>query len=568
MVHKCEQLTDIIKNINHDEIENAIIQNNKFIGIITKDKIYKNSYDIIKLKNDFSYMGYLTKNIHNYFTNEVSNITSEEEILKQFCSNAIFYNTSSAINPYKIDLDGAYSNFGELPTDLIYKINTNKFIDEMGISYINHTDPLTNVNSTNWRGNNYIKEILIKYNIPFTITQAMLSSNSTKLNLKDFYKDNKKIHECDTRIFHKILGKWQVFEFSETATTTDVSIANKYGGFEVENSGIYLYDKKQYKSNNNFYPHIVGYIHEYSNIKLMDLILSKNLKPVRVWVDAVELEKEEVNKFTNWKLQKTNKKNERFECNIKGFHIEQSRPFNDVIIDKDDHKPSTETIDFKITEDNPKGYLELPKDKISVVAGAGGCGKSHYIKQLSKVYKTTILTPTHMVGLQFDKYNTIASSIYSENPINQVKFNEILLIDEYSMVSNEDFEKILDKSKFTKIILFGDLCQLPVINGSQITKYPIKVLTKNYRAKDDPEFIEYLLNTRETGNIDYVKKRVDTKEAIINDMVILSTTNNEIKRINKIGLELNTNKQIPNSELKINTPILEYKQLAAGIYMI
>jgi len=161
-----------------------------------------------------------------------------------------------------------------------------------------------------------------------------------------------------------------------------------------------------------------------------------------------------------------------------------------------------------------------------------------------------------MVGIQFEKYNTISSTLYSENPINKVKLNEILLIDEYSMVSNEDFEKILDKSKFTKIILFGDLVQLPVIKGTQITKYPIKVLTKNYRAKDDPEFIKYLLNTRETGNIDYIKKRVDTKEAIINDMVILSTTNNEIKRINDIGLELNTNKALPDSELKINTPII------------
>lgn len=569
--HTCDTLENVFNNESINNIEKVFLQGKKIIGYKTVDnKNYQNQFDIIELKdNELSYMTYLRKNIKKYFTNEVSPIKDELNIIQQVTKNAIFYTKQNNIDSYKLDITKAYDNFKELPTDLLYKINTTEFIDRMGYSLITYNDPITKLENTAWVFNEFIKQILIKYNIKFTITQGMYSSNTTILNIQQFYEDNKEIYKCDKRIFHKIIGSWQVYKFNDNKVTDDLSISNKYGGFEIR-EGLYIYDNnKEYTKTTNYYPHIVGAIHAYTNIKIYDVILKYNLEPIKIWVDGITLEKSIINKFTNW--EKIN--NKRYKSTIDGFHIEESKKNDDEVIltskhDKLENIKANYIIEFskyksmvldELIELNKKNdfIIELPKDKISVIAGEGGTGKTGLIKTLEHIYKTTILTPTNMVKKHYKKAYTVYSFI---NPkLYKIKINGILLIDEYSMVSQEELNKLIEMYNPIKVIIFGDLIQLPSIYGTPITKYNIEYLTINHRAKDDPILQKCLTYTRtaKDGYITYLKNRkIKMEDAVIQDSMILSTTNSDVDKINKLGLSLNTNKQIPDSELKINTPII------------
>ncbi len=571
--HTCDTLENVFNNENISNIEKVFLQGKKIIGYQTVDnKNYQNQFDIIELQdNELSYMTYLRKNIKKYFSNEISPIKDDLKIIQQVTKNVIYYTKPNNNDNYKLDLTKAYDHFQELPTDLLYKINTDKFIDRMGYSLITYIDPITKVENTIWQFNEFIKQILIKYNIEFTITQGMYSSNTTTLNIQQFYEDNKEIHKCDKRIFHKIIGSWQVYKFTDNKITDDLSISSKYGGFEIKD-GLYIYDNdKEYTKTSNYYPHIVGAIHAYTNIKIYDIILKYNLDPIKIWTDGITLEKSVINKFTNWKLKKGY--SDRFECSIDGFHIEKSKKNNDEVVltsnhDKLENIKANYIIEFskyksmvldELIELNKKNdfIIELPKDKISVVAGEGGTGKTGLIKLLEHIYKTTILTPTNMVKKHYKKGYTVYSFL---NPKQfKILINGILLIDEYSMVSQEELDKLIEMYNPIKVIIFGDLIQLPCIYGTPITKYNIEYLTINHRAKDDPILQKCLKYTRaaKDGYITYLKNRkINLEDAIKCDSMILSTTNSDVDQINKLGLSLNNNKQISNSELKINTPII------------
>jgi len=564
LIHTCQNINNTFHNIDINIINEIYLQQDRIIGYRTIDNItYKNKFDIIELKDDeFTYMSYLKKNIHNYFSNKITSINDNCDIINQITNNTIFYSNINLSSNFKLDMTKAYDNFRELPTDLIYKINTDKFIDKIGYSYITYIDPITNLENTRWLANIFIKEIFIKYNINFTIYQGMYSSNSTILDLQKFYNDNKTIYNCDKRMFHKILGIWQKYEYDNFKITTDTSIIKKYGGMKLKDDLYYYNTKKSYIRTNNYYPHIVGYIHAYTNIKIYDTILKYNLKPIKIWVDGITLPKEEINRFTNWEKIKEG----RYKCNIKGFHIEESK--------KCDYECITSKIHTKLDIINNKiipfseykvmrleerklltNYLiELPKDYISIISGEGGSGKSTIIKSLENIYKCTILTPTNMVKKQYKNAYTVYSHLY---PKFKKYIYGILIIDEYSLVSQEDLNMLLSLYRPVKVLLFGDLVQLPIIEGTPITKYNIEYLTYNYRSEFDTELLNYQQQTRINGNIDYLKnKRISIEDAILNNSIILSTTNFDVNKINNIGLKLNNNKLIPNSELKINTPII------------
>lgn len=540
-------LEEKLKEFSKDELNSIVSINSDCqlsitgITLQTKEKqtIYKYSHHFgIELEdNEYTIYNRVSNEIFDYFTEKPQTIKSDLEITNQLCHNQMFYN-GELIKPgieYKvIDIKNAYDNFGELPTDLLIKINTDKLHDELGFYFITYTCPIRNITISEWRFTEYIK-ILKKHNIKFTIQQAMLSSGKTtldieKLNSKYKYIEN---YEKDTkRYFHIMLGKWQVYEFYESVISTDHELYNKYGGvvYKINDyQNIYKLSIGKYTSTNNYYPHIVGAIHEYTNSKLLDTILTYRLKPLRIWVDGIVLN-EYPKQYPEYFREETKQYKQELE------------PF----INTESHED--------LDQSRINKYIELPKSKISAILGSAGTGKSFLINHISKnIDNCQILTPTRMVLRNFESDKKMTYQKYIQPTVNLT--TELLLIDECTMLPKHLLNEIVKKCK-CKVILFGDRKQLPVIEGEDIDydSLEIKYLTYIYR-QDDPELIKNLLYTFETGKLDYIKSYLTVKECIKNKIVILSATNDEIERINNIAYKSSKGKKI-NETLKVGMPII------------
>jgi ribosomal protein L21E len=555
-------LNDKLQEFTEDELKSIVSINADneltILGITlqTKDKqtIYKYSHHHgIELEdNEYSIYNKVSNEIMDYFTEKPQSIKSDLEITNQLCHNQIFYNQTLLKSNYEykvIDIKNAYDNFKELPTDLLIKIETNKLHNELGFYYITYNCPIRNINISEWRFTEYILT-LQKHNIKFSIQQAMLSSGKTTL---DINKLNSIYKQHDKRFFHILLGKWQVYKFTENTITTDYELYNKYGGVEYkinDYQSIYKISIDEKISTNNYYPHIVGAIHEYTNSKLLDTILTYKLKPLRIWVDGLvfnEYPKEYPNYFR--------KETKKYKIDLELFIKDES------------HEKLTITNDYTSTLRSRNG-IELPKSRVSAILGSAGTGKSYLINQISKIINNTqILTPTRMVLRNFDTNKKMTYQKYIQPTVKLT--TELLLIDECTMLPKHLLNEIVKKCK-CKVILFGDKKQLPVIDGENIdyNSLEVKYLTHIYR-QNDIKFIEKLLYTFETGKVDYIKSKLSVKECINNNIIILSGTNDEIERINKIGYKLLNTKKI-NDTLKVNMPIivdnlkLQHKNLYTG----
>jgi len=528
--HTCS-LEDILETLDINSIENITSDCKKTItSIYTKDKIYKykDHYNIELDDNEYTIYDKISKEIFNYFSNPVQSIKSELEIADELLHTQIFYNEE--IKPFKeykvIDLKNAYDNFNELPTDLLIKVKTNKMHEELGFYHINYICPIRKIELSEWHFTEYLN-ILNKHNIKYTIEQAMLSSGKTTLNIQEL---NNKYKKIDKRYFHIMLGKWHKREFIKNAVTTDELLFQKYGGIEynILDTKLYKIPIKTVSNTNNYYPHIVSAIHEYTNAKILDTVLSLNLKPKRIWIDGIVLE--------------------NYPKNIPDIFRKETKIYKESYnkLDYFNHKKLN-----NLKEYIPNLFKNCNKF-INYIQGSAGTGKSKILNDIANNTNALILTPTKMILNNFQTENKMT---FQNFIIQYIKNIELILIDEASMLNNNDFNIIKNKCN-CKIILFGDQKQLPVIKGIPINTENINIieLTKIYRQTDS-EFVDKLLYTYNTGKIDYIKSTKSVKHCITNNLLILSPSNNEINRINKLGYKY-YDTEIINEEFKVNMPII------------
>jgi len=529
--HKIE---NYLNDIDINDIQKIQLANNDIIKLSTTDKIYKyNYYCDFKLKdNEFTLQDKVSNELFDYFTIKPQSIKTKCEIIKQII-NPMYYqleNITANKEYINVDLKNAYDNFNELPTDLLIKCNTDKMHEQIGFYYITLKCPIRKIDISEWHSTEYLN-VLNKHNIQYEIKQAMLSSNKTTLNIKAF---NDKYKSYDKRVFHKILGKFQKYQYFKRYLTTDYEISRKYGGHEVlDINGETLYEYSSNKTTintNNYYPHITAYIIDNTHSKILDTILSCKLKPLRIWADNIIVEKDTILK------------------NIPEiFNIENKKYKDDM------------TVSFKTESHLPleteSTYYHIHSEDF--VLGGAGTGKSTIIKnQYIPNVNILILSPTNMALKNFKEHkNKMTIASYLEKDHQHLGYTELIVIDEISMVSQEMYNLIKNKAK-CKIISFGDFNQLQPVQGKPINykQYNYIVLTHIYR-QEDKIFQQYTLDTLNNGNVDYIKKQLSIEECIKNNILILSPKNNQIEHINKIGYQLN-NSRIINDNFKVNSPII------------
>ena len=232
----------------------------------------------------------------------------------------------------------------------------------------------------------------------------------------------------------------------------------------------------------------------------------------------------------------------------------------------------------------------------------GGCGKSFFLNQLSRVLSDRItLTATTGVAALGINGTTLHSALglgLGNKPVknllqslNAYKLDflnriEILAIDEVSMLSGELLDKCNEFLKLARmdnrpfggiqVILIGDFCQLPPVDDSEV-KAPVKdfcfysatwkelnlvgfELTHNFRQQDDPNYAEVLRLLRlgeltQEGYDLIMTRQKDPTE--VDNIPRLYATNREVFDYNNSKLEALGN--------EIKTFVATYKSSVPGI---
>ena len=215
-------------------------------------------------------------------------------------------------------------------------------------------------------------------------------------------------------------------------------------------------------------------------------------------------------------------------------------------------------------------------NNISIVSGGPGTGKTTIIKGIVELFykkypyrNLIVIAPTGRAAKRINEMcNVETKTIHSllrwnkeynyfthnkDNPL----YYDAIIIDEFSMVDNEVFARLLDANRaLSKLCIIGDYNQLPSIREGELLKnfideklYPTVILSKIFR--------------QEEGN-DVIKFAND----IINDSIDYNAYNNDIKfyDINKYSYDkfINDLKEdfdngLDFDDIQVLSPIYKHK---------
>ena len=197
------------------------------------------------------------------------------------------------------------------------------------------------------------------------------------------------------------------------------------------------------------------------------------------------------------------------------------------------------------------------------ISGVAGSGKSAIIKEITnrlnkKAINYELLAPTNSAskninGKTLHKYFKIKpyeninatkedDFILFDNFDLDLEYNDsdlILIVDEVSMVGKELLSKTLENAEYTKMILFGDLEQLPPVKDKKVDyskycKHHVH-LEKNYRATN-PIVAGYIKEFRDFKVINENIKTFKAKD-FDDDTYIIGYTNRALSEmIDKLGV--------------------------------
>jgi hypothetical protein len=224
-----------------------------------------------------------------------------------------------------------------------------------------------------------------------------------------------------------------------------------------------------YPKKHNFHKgHITAFITAYQRISVIEQLMEINIKDVkRICVDGIYFSDNEVvckNVFRN----KTDMK----FGNIAG----------DSYISNNEGNPINDFADFR------------EHNETELWIGAGGNGKTHTNLTDKGLQKVLYVSPSWKLARNKQKeYGckvNVWANILSKDPeqISKIKRNNCLLIDEVSMMTQEQKYQIMVQYANMKLIFCGDLgFQLPCVVGEEMDSTGFDKIIKldvNYRCKD------------------------------------------------------------------------------------
>jgi hypothetical protein len=477
------------------------------------------------------------------------------DIINTISKTHLYYNEpTNDIELITLDLIKAYHNFEKLPTDCDNFIdcsdmdinNINIIINKyQGYGLVNFLNPIDDKIHEEWHAFSYIRDL--NEFINFKVLQLIVSTRTTTLNKDKYMKKIKNILEYNPRALVSVFGKMVKTKSNNSKITTDELLGHK----QISSNGndsLYIINNIINKYTKYYYPHVAGYVYEYTNAKIMKMIIylkSKNIKFYNIALDGINIAKSDLHLLdldtSIWKV-----KNVSYYNNYKYF-----------IKNKPGLKLNTFTKLYYIYE-NTKIFITAP----------AGYGKSY---KLIKLYNQKggglILCPTLKKCRDYKGYECITYQKYLEvikdiNNKNKQWYRNVknLFIDEVFLMSNEQLKKIeYILNKDSNIFLFGDKYQLGPINGKLVdtSEYELDIsLNTNYRQQC-PIFQGHLSKLRIhpcIENIKFITQKILIKDATQQNIKILTSTNRRRDYINYIGFINNPYQEI--NGWKINTPVI------------
>lgn len=359
--------------------------------------------------------------------------------------------------------------------------------------------------------------------IDFNFTDEMLEGKTEEGNSYYALWTGK----CDSH--HLSTKKWINGDYNMVQIIqehTDAKI-EKYENREI----CIKYDKKH----NYHLGHVTAFITSYQRLNVLEMLMTIDYDNIiRVCVDGIYT-KEEEQCFGSFRL-KNDIKDKTFQ-NIPGDSY-----ISNLI---------EEEANYDFGNYRKHNHKELH-------IGAGGNGKTHRNLTDKGLVKILYVSPSWKLArnkeAEYKSRVSVWARLITEDPemISIVKrYSNVLLIDECSMMNEEQKQKILSVYDDMKIIFCGDLgFQLSCINGIEMNKEGFDEIIKNntnYRCKDKKLLrllkdlrlmISYNRTTFEINSfvIDWFKKQnrninIETLQKIydVNDMILVGT--NKIKDI-------------------------------------
>jgi hypothetical protein len=231
--------------------------------------------------------------------------------------------------------------------------------------------------------------------------------------------------------------------------------------------------------------------------------------------------------------------------------------------------------------------IEFPKfrkdNKIEVHLGCGGSGKTHgnLIDDgfINKLYVAPSWKLAKEKQLEYNINSAVFNRLLTDDPeVWKIYYNNynVLIIDEISMMTDEEKEKIINRFNRHKIIFCGDVgFQLPPIEGQEFkitNDYPIITHNKNYRCVCDKllNILNNIRNEISKGSWFYDIKKLGLPIIKLKDLdyipqdLIISKTNNRKDLITATFKDLEKYVVLANYTNYCNTQILLEKP-PAGI---
>ena len=182
--------------------------------------------------------------------------------------------------------------------------------------------------------------------------------------------------------------------------------------------------------------------------------------------------------------------------------------------------------EVELTEEQKRILYLLEDNKVAVLTGPGGSGKTMSTKALIRVLDKcsltyTLLAPTGIASKVLSKYTgRQASTIHKYLVSHDMCTTDFLLIDEASMVGVTLMSELFDKvGRSTSIVLICDEAQLASISCGNLVhdildskKVPVARLTKIFRYNSSG-IITMATDARE-GNCDHLLEKYDDAEFI------------------------------------------------------
>lgn len=140
--------------------------------------------------------------------------------------------------------------------------------------------------------------------------------------------------------------------------------------------------------------------------------------------------------------------------------------------------------------------------------GAGGCGKTHMNLTDWGLVNSVYCAPSYkLCASKKDEYGydvmttQLLLAECPKNPKSTYRYHNVFVIDEVSMMTNEEKEKILEKLEGCKVIMCGDVgYQIPAWMGTPFKEEGFefyKHLTENHRVKKGDPLLDLLNEVRD-----------------------------------------------------------------------